>query len=101
MAAFDSVDECFCGHFSHLFDGDVDRGEHGGQILGRINIIDTDNGDILRYLKSVLLYGTHGSNRGHIVRTEPGCGIAVSVEQDIGSLVSSFGGELYIADISL
>ena len=72
-----------------------------GALEHRINIIDTDNGDILRYLKSVLLYGTHGPNRGHIVRAEPGCGIAVSVEQDIGSLVSSFGGELYIADISL
>ena len=46
VAAGDAVDEDFGGHLAHFLDGDVDGGEHGGEVLGGVDVVDADDGDV-------------------------------------------------------
>ena len=46
VAFLNPVNEDFCCHLSHLFHGYVDCGEHGGQILGCVYVVDADDGEV-------------------------------------------------------
>ena len=78
----------------------MDGGQHGGEILGGINVINAYDRDIVRNPKAVLFDSPHGSDGGHVIGAEPSGCIAVPVKEYIGSVVSAFGGQFHIADIS-
>ena len=88
VAALDAVNQDF--HLSHLLHRHVNGGQHGGEILGRIDIIDTDDGDILRNPASRFLNGSHGSDGRHIIAAEEGGDIDAPVNQLPGAAVAAF-----------
>ena len=46
MPAIDPVDQGLGSGAPHSIHRDVDCGEHGGEVLGRIDIVDADHRDI-------------------------------------------------------
>ena len=90
VAALDAVNQDFRRHLSHLLHRHVNGGQHGGEILGRIDIIDADDGDILRNPASRFLNGSHGSDGRHIIAAEEGGYIDTPVNQLSGAAVAAF-----------
>ena len=97
MAALDTVDESLGGHLPHLLYRDVNRGQHGGQILGRVDVINADQGDILGDPETVLLDGPHGADGGDIVGAEHGGEGPAIFENRLPAPVSPLKGQGNIA----
>ena len=75
MSVVNPVDEDFGGHFSHLLDRDVHRGEHWRDILGDVDVIHADDSDVGRNLVTGLRDGADGPDRCDIVHSEEGSDI--------------------------
>lgn len=73
MSAGDSVDEDLGGHLTHFFNGNMDGGEHGGQILGGVDVVDADDRDISWDFQVLVPDGPHGAYGGDVVAAEE-CG---------------------------
>ena len=90
VAALDTVNQDLRSHLSHLLHRHVNGGQHGGQVLGRIDIINADDGYILRNPAAGFLYGPHGSNGRHIITAEERRHVHAAVDQLPGAAVAAF-----------
>ena len=72
VSVFNPVDQCLCCLFSQFVDGDMDRGQHWDGIARKLDIVNADDGYILRDALTALLHGFHRADGGGVVGTKHG-----------------------------
>lgn len=73
VAAVDAVDQDFGGGFSHFFYGDMYGGQHGGEVLGSVDVVDADYGYISGDFQAFVFDGAQGADGSDVVSAEDGC----------------------------
>ena len=78
VSAFDSVNQDFGSHLPQLLGWNVDGSQHGRQILGCVNVINTDNRNIPWDLQIIFLKCMHGPDSSDIIAAENGADIRMT-----------------------
>lgn len=90
MSAFNTVDQYFCSHASHFIKRDMYSGQHGCQVLGGINVVDTGNRNIFGDTKPVILDCPHGTDSCHVICAEKSGSITSAVKKLAGTFITAF-----------
>ena len=90
MSALNPVDEYLGGHLSHFLHWYMNGSQHGGEVLGCIDVIDADEGKIIGNGKPGFLNGPHDTDGGIVVAAEYGRDVGIPGEQFLGPFISAF-----------
>ena len=61
--------------------GEPDRGERGQRELGKIDVIETDDREILRHAKTLHVGGAQNADGGHVIGADDGGGTSGELAQ--------------------
>ena len=77
----------------------MDGRKHGSQILGGINVVDADNGNIAGDVKAAFLKSMHGANGSNVIAAEDSGNLCLTFQKQLGSPVAILRRKLYIRHI--
>ena len=77
----------------------MDGGEHGGEILGRVYVVDADDGKVVRNRQTGFLDGPHSAYGRVVIAAEHGGHICFAGQKLLGPFISSLGGQGDVDDI--
>src|SRR6202012_2354473 len=79
------------GKFAHRLQGLANRSEAGNVVVGGLNVVEADDGEILRNTKTAIVQCANGADRRDVVEADDGGEVAAAHQQLLRAGIAEFG----------
>ena len=92
IGALDTFDEELCGGCTHLIEGLAHGGEARVEVFGDDDVVESDDGDVVRTGEAGVLNGADGANGRGVVEAEEGGEVPGAGEEIAHGRIAEGGG---------